>query len=289
MYLSQSTPSGLFNKVQFDIRMYFCTRGAENMHMMSKTTFSLKTDPESGLQYITKSADELTKNHRGNDKENTTGSMPEIPDSPYCPVTSFLKYSQKLHPACDRLWQRPKDTFCEDDDTWYCNVPVGEKKLKSFLPDLSVACKLTQRYTNHSIRATCATILSRGKYNYAQIKAVTGHKSAQSLSIYQKVNDKEKLQMGQAISQSLTLQPSLPPSPKRQALEYQYGHEYTSSTDIANKSTMPGLEGVDVEKLFSDFDSCEASTSVRTCTAYAMPTSSNPYVFNNCSVQSSRI
>lgn len=184
-----------------------------------------------------------------------------------------------------RLWQRPKDTFCEDDDTWYCNVPVGEKKLKSFLPDLSVACKLTQRYTNHSIRATCATILSRGKYNYAQIKAVTGHKSVQSLSIYQKVNDKEKLQMGQAISQSLTLQPSLPPPPKRQALEYQYGHGCTSSTDIANKSTMPGLEGVDVEKLFSDFDSCEASTSVRTCTAYAMPTSSNPYVFNNCSVQ----
>lgn len=79
MYLSQSTPSGLFNKVQFDIRMYFCRRGAENMHMMSKTTFSLKTDPESGLQYITKSTDELTKNHRGNDKENTTGTMPEIP------------------------------------------------------------------------------------------------------------------------------------------------------------------------------------------------------------------
>ena len=79
MFLSQSTPSGLSNKVQFDIRMYFCRRGAENMHLMTKSTFSIKTDPESGLRYVTKSTDELSKNHRGNDKESTSGSMPEMP------------------------------------------------------------------------------------------------------------------------------------------------------------------------------------------------------------------
>jgi hypothetical protein len=39
MHLSINTPQGLFNKVQFDIRMFFCRRGNENMHEMNKNTF----------------------------------------------------------------------------------------------------------------------------------------------------------------------------------------------------------------------------------------------------------
>ena len=36
---SLETPTGLFNKVQFDIRLYFFRRGAENMHSMKKILF----------------------------------------------------------------------------------------------------------------------------------------------------------------------------------------------------------------------------------------------------------
>ncbi|VDH97885.1 Hypothetical predicted protein [Mytilus galloprovincialis] len=133
------------------IQDYFCRRGAENMHTMTKSTFALKTDPDTGMRYIEKILDELTKNHRGNDKETTSGVMPEATGSMYCPVDSFIKYTDKLHPDCDRLWQRPRDCFVDDDnEIWYYNAPVGEKKLKTFMSDLSLSCKLSQKYTNHS-------------------------------------------------------------------------------------------------------------------------------------------
>jgi hypothetical protein len=105
MFLLPNTPVGLQNKVQFDIRLYFCRRGMENIPNMTKSTFEIKTDAKSSSRYATKAKDELTKNHRGTDKENTAGIMPETPGSELCPVRSFEKYINKLHPSCDRLWQ----------------------------------------------------------------------------------------------------------------------------------------------------------------------------------------
>ena len=48
LYLSPKTPSGLKNKVQFDIRFYFCRRGNENMPQMHKSTFMVKKDSKTG-------------------------------------------------------------------------------------------------------------------------------------------------------------------------------------------------------------------------------------------------
>ena len=53
--------------------------------------------------------------------------MPEIPGSECCPVRCFEKYINKLHPSCDRLWQRPKDEFDDSDDSSYCNAPLGKE------------------------------------------------------------------------------------------------------------------------------------------------------------------
>jgi integrase len=59
-----------------------------------------------------------------------------------------------------------------------------------------------QIYTNHSIRATGATILGRN-CSMAQIMAVTGHKSASSVAVYQRVSSKEKQVMGDIITSSV--------------------------------------------------------------------------------------
>ena len=89
LYFNVKTPCGLQNKVQFDVRLYFCRRGAENMHSMTNKTFVVRTD-ENGSRYICKAVDEFTKNHRENDKEAISGFMPEIPGSELCPVNSFI-------------------------------------------------------------------------------------------------------------------------------------------------------------------------------------------------------
>lgn len=57
--MQPNTPRGLFNKVQFDIRMYFFRRGAENMVNMTKDTFIVKFDEKTNTKYVTKHVDGL--------------------------------------------------------------------------------------------------------------------------------------------------------------------------------------------------------------------------------------
>ena len=111
-----------------------------------------------------------------------------ISDSVYRPVASYENYIRRLHPSNDRLWQKPLDSFPVDRDVWYCNMPIGEKKLSVFMSELSKKCNLSQIYTNHSIWATGATVLAKNMYGSAQIMAVTGHRSVQSLTTYQRVD-----------------------------------------------------------------------------------------------------
>ena len=80
--------------------------------------------------------------------------------NPACPVISFLKYISKLHPEREDLWQRPKDSFLEDDPIWYCNTPLGKNTLAQMMTTIiSRRGQLTNHYTNHCIRATAITIL----------------------------------------------------------------------------------------------------------------------------------
>lgn len=144
--------------------------------------------------------DELTKNHRLH-KETSSGIMPEIKGSIYFPVLSFEMYLLKLHPECDRLCQWPNESFLESDAVWFCDIPVGEKKLRSFLGSLSKATHLSKVYTNHSIlRATGASILAMCMYGHPQVMSVTGHKSIQSLSVYQWVSDVGKFNQQKSCS-----------------------------------------------------------------------------------------
>jgi hypothetical protein len=59
---------------------------------------------------------------------------------------------------------------------------------------------------NHSIRVTGASILSQASYNPHQIMVVTGHKSVQSLTVYERVTPQEKIRMGHTMTQVLAPQ-----------------------------------------------------------------------------------
>jgi hypothetical protein len=208
--LSLNTPRGLFNKVQFDVRYYFCRRGQENIRSMTKDTFKVTIDSDTGRKYVVKCKDELTKNHRGEDTESFSGFMPEN-HSDSCPVKSFEKYLMKLNPQCDALWQRPKDFLLASDSQWYYNSPVGEKTLRDFMKNISTKVGLSRIYTNHSCRTTGATVLSKSGFNPAQVMSVTGHKSVNSLAQYQRVSSEEKLTMGSALSSALEGRRPRPP------------------------------------------------------------------------------
>ena len=80
---------------------------------------------------------------------------------------------------------------------------LGEKILQGFMPLISTECKLSRRYTNHSIRATNTTILKRNNFTDAQVMSVSGHKSASSLAVYQRVSEPDKVAMGNVLMKAL--------------------------------------------------------------------------------------
>ena len=200
----------LQDKVQFDIRFYFVCRANENIDKFTKKTFNLELDANTGIQYIKKNIDEQTKNHQL-DTEMINASMPELPNSNRYPVNNFITYLSKLHPRCKYLWQQPKKL--EDalhSDIWYKPAKIA---LSGYMSRISHDADLSRVYTNHSILSTATTFLGRANFSLKQIMSVTGHRSPNSLAVYQKVSQNGKLQMGLAMNLYLQtdLQLSLPP------------------------------------------------------------------------------
>lgn len=154
--------------------------------------------------------DEQTKNHKETDAEIVTGFMPQMLDvngrsHRLCPVRSYENYIGHLHPEIDALWQQPlqRKPKNEEDNIWFKKENLGHNPLDSFMGKLSDKVGLSMHYTNHCIRVTGATNLSRKHYTPKQIMSVTGHKSINSLAIYQRVKEDEKLMMGMSLTYCL--------------------------------------------------------------------------------------
>ena len=167
-------PAALQRKVQFDICFYFARRGAENMDKMTKNTFKLEYNMQAESWYVIKDQDELTKNHQNID-EKVSGFMPENKDDPLCPVKSFRKYLEHLNPENNALWQKAKEHVTTKDTVWYTKQHMGRNTLQKFMPNVSTQCKLSKNYTNHSIRVTGASVLTRQNFSASEIMSITGH------------------------------------------------------------------------------------------------------------------
>ena len=172
------TPKGLQQKVLFELILYTCRRGRENLHDMTKKTYIVRKDHE-GREYVEQAISELDKNHDENmSTDDTTGEgrIYDRPGSRMCPVASFKKYLTKLHPDLDSLWQRPAFSFVDGDSTWYFRMNVGATTLNMFMSNLSRSVKLSQIYTNHSIRATSIRLMDDAGFEARHIMRVTGHR-----------------------------------------------------------------------------------------------------------------
>ena len=183
-------PRELQCKVMFDIRYYLCRHGGENIQDMITATFELKLDRDSGISYVKKVIDEMTKNHHETDRELVTGFMPQLRNvdgtiAKMCPVRSFENYIEVLDKKVNFLWQKPKQKIPKQGSPWYIPQKVGHNTHEKFMSKLAKDAKLSQHYTNHCIRVSGVTNLSRANFSAKQVMAVSGHKSLESLAIYQ--------------------------------------------------------------------------------------------------------
>jgi hypothetical protein len=235
-WLNPNTPTGLANKVQFDVRFFFFCRGLENMDSMTRDTFEVRKDKD-GQKHVIKVVDELTKNHKEHDTDMVTGVMVET-GTPFCPVASFEKYISLLNGKSNRLWQYPSQTFTDEDTTWYENRPIGKNTLRKFMPGLSTKCDLSKHYTNHSIRATGATILADAGFNPIDIMSGTGHKSLASLKPYQKTSLERKKEMATCMFSQLDNTHSQLVPQARRAVPSVTSNQYRSATASSTTATV---------------------------------------------------
>jgi len=199
---SLTQPETLQNKVFFEIMLFFCRRGRQNLRELKKEDFSTYTD-SSGVRYVCKVKDELTKNRRENDEAQESQTMFET-GGPFCPVLSFEKYVTRLNPKNEFLFQRPKKGVDESDEVWYDNMVVGQRTLGEKMKKLSIEAKLSCVYTNHSIRATTITILDESGYEARHIMAVSGHRNESSIRSYSSQTSlSTKRKMSETLSESL--------------------------------------------------------------------------------------
>ena len=185
--LNTDTPYQLQAKVQFDVCFYIFRLCAERLVDMEKNTFVIKKDPNTGLRYVTK---RQVKESKREENEQFSGFMPECPGDPKCPVASFEKLLNLLHPECDSLWQRPREFVYSEDPVWFYNQSCGRGTASTFMTRLSNIHNLSRIYSNHSILATGVSILSRVQ-------------EVPSLAINQRDLETEKLHMGLALNAAL--------------------------------------------------------------------------------------
>ena len=125
--------------------------------------------------------------------------------SKLCPVECFTSYVSKLNTKCAYLFQRPKKANYKDLSTktcWYDNIRIGKNTMGTMMSSVSKAAKLSKKYTNHSIRATCVTILDSCDFDARHIMSISKHKSESSIRSYSsRVRDNKRKDMSRALSQ----------------------------------------------------------------------------------------
>lgn len=198
-----NTAIGLINKVFFEVTLYFCRRGVENLSQLRKTDFEIRED-EDRRQYVIKVVSEVDKNHSGINLERneTEGArMYAVPDTNNCPVRSFKKLTSKLNQSCPRLFQMPRTNYCVEDDCWFQNKPIGKNILSKKLSQISKEAGLSRIYTNHCLRATSITTLSQAGFEARHIRTISGHKNDASLDSYvRETSTNMKRAMSEALS-----------------------------------------------------------------------------------------
>ncbi|XP_059702581.1 activating transcription factor 7-interacting protein 1 isoform X2 [Haemorhous mexicanus] len=181
--LGLHSPLALVNKVWFDLQLHFAKRGREILRDLAPDAFVVEKD-KNGRRYAMFRYPGKGKN--GEDPHKM-GKMYDMPGDPNCPVFSLELYLSKLPPEPPAFYLHPLKLTSEqmqEQPVWYKREPMGVNYLGTMMPRISVAARLSQRYTNHSLRTTTIQLLSEAGLGPREIMAVTGHRSESAIRHY---------------------------------------------------------------------------------------------------------
>ena len=98
-------------------------------------------------------------------------------NSQRCPIRLFKKCTSLLLQSlkCKKLYLRCRKKM--SPKLWYCDQPYGINSVKTTVKEVMKSAGHVGKFTNHSLRATCASRMFTNDVPEQIIKEVTGHKS----------------------------------------------------------------------------------------------------------------
>ena len=190
------TPLALVRAVFFYVGKVFCIRGGQEQRHLKRSQFKRSYNPDCYTYVENGSKNHTGVNVRDGNKVVPVYSCPET--KPHCLVYLLDTYFETFPPQATDLdfYLRPKKSPASN--VWYDNAPIGRDKLQKFMEVMCHEAGISEKKSNHSLRATGATALFNAGIPEKLIKDVTGHRS-NALHLY----ERPSLQQRQEVSKVL--------------------------------------------------------------------------------------
>ena len=105
-----------------------------------------------------------------------------------CLIEIFKKYCRLLpeSKSCKKLYLRCRKI--PTPNVWYCDQPYGVNCIKTTVKELCKKAGIEENFTNHSLRASCASRMYDKNVPEQLINEVTGHRS-DCMRVYKRTSD----------------------------------------------------------------------------------------------------
>ena len=113
-----------------------------------------------GIQCLVYREDPLQKTNQGGlvcKGSSKTVNVYPSEDITRCPVRLFMKYVNLMPEtvSCKKLYLRPRKN--PNPQVWFCDAPYGVNRIKTTVKEICEMAGIEGKFTNHSLRATCAS------------------------------------------------------------------------------------------------------------------------------------
>ena len=192
--LGEDSPVQLLKTVIYMIGLHCALRGGVEHNKLRRPNCNgqvvVETDKR-GVECLMYREDPLQKTNQGGlECKNSNKEVFVYPADEVhkCPVRLYKKYIKLLPETvrCKKLYLRPRKNY--NGRVWFCDQPYGVNKIKTTVKQLCAEAGITGKFTNHSLRATCASRMFASNVPEQIIKEVTGHKS-DCVRTYKRTNE----------------------------------------------------------------------------------------------------
>lgn len=199
--LGYHSPEALLNAVFFYNGQNFCLRGVQEHYNLRFTQIQYATNPES---YIYNEFG--SKKHPGGINDTSSGKTVPIvaTGSHHCHVKILNLYlskvPQNIRDCGGPFYLSPLPFTPTRKRPWFYEEPLSLTKLKGLLKKMCKDAKVEGNFTNHSLRATGATLLFDAGVPELVVQKRTGHKSLDALRAYERITPRQEMQVAQILS-----------------------------------------------------------------------------------------